>query len=1228
MGIEDDDDSDSEDEEEKELVELRKFHYLPEPPRESWEDSQLHFMPRGYGHRMVTMVQTRYLLQSSILPEMRSDLEKDALSREWQDTLPVEVKPLTGRSICSFELPTAAGLLDGGVYVFQVRVGNGKSWSEWSHTSKAFLFQVPPPAPPTAASLKAQRTVNVEVISATAARVVWGDFKPAPGLAMLEYEVRATPEKGAAGSKAFPPHWVTFEHRYRGGFIEHELFNLLPFTYYSFSVQARYPKVGTRAWAGQQLSEPVILERTVAYQDPPTPLPVPGPAEDAPEMSCYAVLEFPCEEEDMQYDLEYAHVLGDELDTSELRAVNGLWRCPTDVKLLELGQPGMGGGNPQPRWRVQFPDIRNLRGDVLKLALLQRVRLRLRARITPEGSTSRWWSALSPPVSTGFASAESVGAVLMAESGRLAVEVRFQLDKRLAEAAQNAGAKELQMQRTELFQALDAAEQGRTKPGDSSGTLTWPRGFGHAFVTRYQLRTRHMVPTEVGSGEWSSWEVFPDHALPAEQPGGNPPQMKWYKSPVPLPENRDLVAGTSVASSETVQVCVRVGDGFKWSPWKAAKELQVVLDKPCPAQEEAAASWSGTVCKVSWPPAMAHAGIQEVEYQLLVVPDSAFLKPFVGAVIIAPAMEGRARKRRPTPSKTVTVKDMARAFPLKSVPKLVAGQARLRPVDREGRDDVAVEFTDLCPDLRYSFQVLARYPTVGPRTFTKVYEMNQLARMPSEAGEAAEGEAVAPPVLVQVPLEGQEKEKMQRWLQDEGRLVLLTWPGLVPEAENPRQASVMKLSDNSSASNRQYEVQAARYSPAGGDEWAPCPVVSAAFPFEGTTCVAVRSLPFAIGQFRLFDPQTMRAGPATAPIVTVYERVEPPITEMLALGRPPRTLAVRLQIPLDMPEGTGSRATSCQIRFRSMGRDEDASQWEELAAQSLHGQGDLCTPASILVREEDGLELGHVYEFQVRIGDGCRSGNWSKSSRPLRFAVSLPVPSQGGGLKVIEKGDRAEISWSPFQPDQALAAQLPGFTQLPIEYTLSVVGGTSKEPVCSLMTCETHLLVPGLRPLTAYSAMLVARWSRFGRLSEGRDQKHTLMAAFVTSGAGGTQLTAELSVRMPCEQLDGYGPAAPATARIPLEGGQPTAVTLDLDPYFVQPRMGHQSPDFVRKPSVPRRQEADSEVEDGGQKPMLPSLVPMPPPKFTTRDPMSFALLNPVVSKPTGPRPSPRRRLP
>eukprot|EP00434_Breviolum_minutum_P010930 symbB.v1.2.009636.t1/scaffold617.1/size180324/2 len=488
---------------------------------------------------------------------------------------------------------------------------------------------------------------------------------------------------------------------------------------------------------------------------------------------------------------------------------------------------------------------------------------------------------------------------------------------------------------------------------------------------------------------------------------------------------------------------------------------------------------------------------------------------------------------------------------------------------------------------------------------------------------------------------------MQRWLQDgDGCLVLLTWQGLVPEAENPRQASILKLSGNNSTSNKQYEVQAASFTPyasesAEGREWIPCPVVSAAFPFEGTTCIAVRSLPFAIGQFRLFDPHTMRAGPATAPIVTVYERVEPPGTlEMVSKGDPPRTLGVQLQIPLDMPKGTGSRASCCQIRFRTMGREE--SDYKELQPQSLPESGAIFgtgaqprREAFVVVREEDGLELGHVYEFQVRIGDRCRIGTWSRSFRPLRFALSLPVPLEGSGLKVVEQGDHAEISWTPFQPDVTLAAQLPGFANLPIEYTLSVLGGSCKEPLSSIVTSETRAVVHGLHPLTSYSTMLVARWSRFGKASaEGRDKDHVLMASFVTSGLGGKKVTAELSVRLPTEQLDGYGPVAPAKAKIPVQGGQPAAVTLDLDRYFVQPRLHHCSPDFVRKPTVPSQREVEDEeiaAESAGPPGKLPSLVPMPPPKFTTRDPLSFALLTPGpgASKPSGgPRPSPRRRLP
>ncbi|CAK9030777.1 Uncharacterized protein SCF082_LOCUS19343 [Durusdinium trenchii] len=335
-GIEDDDDTDSDEEEE-------------EKETWSWVDSErgsrerdkrrLHFMPHGYGHRMVSMVQVRYALQpsaqwSSILPEMRTDLDKDAgkpraanpalyrqyflvgaknisdnknttsvLDREWHLTSPVDLQPrhLNRSSRCEFEAWLAA---DAGL-------GNGKNWSQWSHSSKPFIFQVPPPVVPTAASLKAQRTVNVEAVT----EEVWGDFKPAPGLTMLEYEAgRVSPktERRCVEAQrltkwnrfsdwrdalAFPPHWITFEHRYRGGFIEHELFNLLPFTYYIFSVQARYPKVGTRAWcgapvespewtevlatkSGQQLSHPIILEPAVAYQDPPTPLPVPERAEE------------------------------------------------------------------------------------------------------------------------------------------------------------------------------------------------------------------------------------------------------------------------------------------------------------------------------------------------------------------------------------------------------------------------------------------------------------------------------------------------------------------------------------------------------------------------------------------------------------------------------------------------------------------------------------------------------------------------------------------------------------------------------------------------------------------------------------------------------------------------------------------------------------------------------------------------------------------------------------
>ena len=63
--------------------------------------------------------------------------------------------------------------------------------------------------------------------------------------------------------------------------------------------------------------------------------------------------------------------------------------------------------------------------------------------------------------------------------------------------------------------------------------------------------------------------------------------------------------------------------------------------------------------------------------------------------------------------------------------------------------------------------------------------------------------------------------------------------------------------------------------------------------------------------------------------MTYYERVEPGKAEMIARGRPPRpstrshlsticrrTLGVRLKLPLDMPNGTGSQRLRLRARSR------------------------------------------------------------------------------------------------------------------------------------------------------------------------------------------------------------------------------------------------------------------------------------------------------------------------
>merc|ERR1719265_809387 len=213
-------------------------------------------------------------------PLLRKQLEEKTISREMRSAPPVAVtKDILNGDRLTLEVGSEAGLLDGGIYMFQVRVGDGCRWSTWSPLSNAFVFRVPPPLPPSAATIGTQQSVTVEVVSSTVARVRWCDFRPAPGLPLLEYEVKATPQLVSQNWHGCAAVTTVFEHKYRGGWIEREVANLLPFTPYIFSVQARYPKVGGRAWTGLQASELVTLEHPMAAQDPPTPFATPDTEE-------------------------------------------------------------------------------------------------------------------------------------------------------------------------------------------------------------------------------------------------------------------------------------------------------------------------------------------------------------------------------------------------------------------------------------------------------------------------------------------------------------------------------------------------------------------------------------------------------------------------------------------------------------------------------------------------------------------------------------------------------------------------------------------------------------------------------------------------------------------------------------------------------------------------------------------------------------------------------------
>eukprot|EP00446_Apocalathium_sp_SHHI-4_P092004 CAMPEP_0177444334 /NCGR_PEP_ID=MMETSP0369-20130122/5937_1 /TAXON_ID=447022 ORGANISM="Scrippsiella hangoei-like, Strain SHHI-4" /NCGR_SAMPLE_ID=MMETSP0369 /ASSEMBLY_ACC=CAM_ASM_000364 /LENGTH=335 /DNA_ID=CAMNT_0018916369 /DNA_START=236 /DNA_END=1242 /DNA_ORIENTATION=+ len=278
----------------------------------------------------------------------------------------------------------------------------------------------------------------------------------------------------------------------------------------------------------------------------------------------------------------------------------------------------------------------------------------------------------------------------------------------------------------------------------------------------------------------------------------------------------------------------------------------------------------------------------------------------------------------------------------------------------------------------------------------------------------------------------------------------------------------------------------------------------------------------------------------------MYEQIPSvPAVKMEALGRKvTKSMGARITFPVKTSANTLRWATRYQARFQKVGVADVVNQWEDLELDRKRSRIGVDP-------EEDGLELGSSYTFQVRLGDPCRIGPWSQSSRPLLFAVTPPEPHRTAGIKIDADDVQVELSWPPFMLIPSLVGSMPGFAEMPIEYTVVVRGGAHDEIVSTIVTRSTSIVVRPLTPATSYSASVAARWARFGDASHTHDGQ--LQAVFLTAPSS-KRLVAELSKGFSNAEAGGAGPEA--------------------------------SPVLGRS--------------------VLPQLVPMPPPRFTARDPLTY----------------------
>jgi hypothetical protein len=687
-----------------------------------------------------------------------------------------------------------------------------------------------------------------------------------------------------------------------------------------------------------------------------------------------------------------------------------------------------------------------------------------------------------------------------------------------------------------------------------------------------------------------------------------------------------LLGSDQIAVGDRYQASIRIGDGVKWSTWCATKEVIVRVPPPSLVKQtdKIMVDWVGARCKLTWPRAKAYGSLNSIEYELVAKPHSEVLAPHIVALINKPAAVE-------APDAQEAVKDACNSIELK----------------------------DLCMDMVYDFVVSARYSTVGPREFTTIMTASKCRRRePGEEGDWIDGVWVAgkwvdgvfvpadetellsrrmsdadaklravPPVPFQVPV---PDDCLKRWQGDS--FVLVSWAGF----EHVNDLELLP-----------FEVQ---YCKAGEtDKWNPCPLVSMMKLKDGTPCIALRKLPCYLAQFRLLNPASGKAGGPSLEMVSMYEVVKPaPTIELKVLGTPPKAVGLELQMMLKSPFRTQNLAKNSQVRFRAIG-NKGSADWNvlpDLADIVQDGSG----AATVLVREEDGLNLDTVYEFSVRVGDVSNMGPWSDSSKPFHFHIPAPVPPMVGdkseGISVTTTHNSADLSWPAFKAESSGLDKWDCLDNLAVEYTVTVFASHLDEPISTFMTKETKVTVHALTPATAYSVKLSARWARFGsssgeRQNPGAAGKYGLMCAFITS-ASPTTLVAELTAHMLGDLTHGGQPIHSVKVPIPRPGEaqRSACVDLNLSPYYGG---GHLKPACVRDPTRPPQvaagyaisgdaditQYPDRNPQTASTAPptavgsaRTPRKLPSLPGKFTPRDPMeTLKSLAFAPERPTGARP-------